>query len=241
MSLSDSQNYLTDSVCSGSPKSIGSSNGNNMAMMRITAAPEIISQSQDCVTSGGCTIVLYCKIKNHLNAKVSWRKTEPNTINIFQGGRYFYTVNDLGDSKLIITQTKLSDSGLYVCSVSNNHGTTQCTIGLTVTSNIDHNNAPFLEIVNPTSVKVSWESTDSCIVEYCNVRNRKWVTVEEKPSNCSLKVTGLTPGNCYYFRTNSPSMGLTSLPSLPITMPTNDSIIWLQQQVWFLSNEFHGN
>lgn len=201
--------------------------------------PEILSRTSDCTVQTGSTAVLSCRIRNHEISKITWRKTEPNPTPITQSTKFNYKLTNSGDAKLIISNTSLSDSGLYVCAVSNRFGTTQCTIGLTVQSTIiiEPISESNIEILNPTSVRINWSTTPTTTnlynIEYCRIGTMKWIQSDEKPSRCRITIGNLLPGESYTFRLVCPITGVACLPSAEIVMPLNETHMWQQQQ--FLS------
>lgn len=208
-------------------------NGNRSPNMTSASpqSPEIVSRSQDSIVETGATSILSCRIKNHENSKITWRKTEPNPIAITQTAKYAYTVTGSGEARLMIQQTTLSDSGLYVCAVSNRFGITQCTIGVTVLSTqLDVLTEQNIEILTPTSLRVNWESLNAYYLEYCQIGTMQWIKQEEQPIRSKHIVTGLMCGESYTFRFVCPTSGVASLPSAAITMPLSETHLWTQQQ-----------
>lgn len=196
--------------------------------------PEIVSRTPDCTVQTGSTVILSCRIRNHEISKITWRKTEPNPTPITQSTKFNYKLTNNGDAKLIISHTSLSDSGLYVCAVSNRFGTTQCTIGLTVQSTtiIDPINESNIEILNPTTVRISWTTSTNNLytIEYCRIGTIKWLQLDEKPSRCRITIGNLLAGESYTFRLVCLITGVASLPSAEIVMPLNETHMWQQQQ-----------
>lgn len=195
-------------------------------------APEIVSRSQDCMVETGATAVLTCRIRHYENAKITWRKTEPNPSPIAQSAKFNYTVLNSGEARLMIAQTTMADSGLYVCSVSNRYGTTQCTIGLTVlSSQLDVLTASNIEVVGPTSVRVNWESMNAYFIEHCQIGTMKWIKSSDVPVKSKHILTGgFSAGQSYMLRLVCPNSGVASLPSPAITMPISETHMWQQQQ-----------
>lgn len=202
--------------------------------------PEIISRTQDSAVQAGNSIILSCQLRNIQGAKIMWRKTEPNPIAITQSNAKFHiSLTSGNEARLMINQTDVQDSGIYVCAVSNQFGIIQCAIGLTVLSKDNHDDATYstdiyLEIVNPTSVRVSWDftslTTNSYIIEYCRTGTNKWMTNEDKPVRSRYILCGLTPGENYTFRLLCANTNVVSMPSSSITMPLSEQHMWQQQQ-----------
>lgn len=163
---------------------------------------------------------------------------------IAQSAKFNYTVLNSGEARLMIAQTTQSDSGLYVCAVSNRYGTTQCTIGLTVlpsssSSSSNQNDLPpatsSVELIGPTSLRLNWDlsSSSSALywVEHCQVGGgAKWQRSEEKPVRSKHICTGFVPGESYQLRLVCPNSGIASVTSATVTMPLSETHMWQQQQ-----------
>lgn len=220
--------------------------GNNSDMHNSNAcvAPEIVSRTQDTAVQVGSSVVLSCVIRNLNDAKVLWRKTEPSPPLLIQQStsKYNVSVSSGGEARLIINHTEHQDSGVYACFVSNQYGIVQCTIGLTVLNN-DNNHERYvsecstdiyLEVINPTSVRVSWDytasTTNSYIIEYCRTGSKRWKSNDDKPVRSRYILTGLTPGETYTFRLLCANTNVVSLPSASVTMPLSEQHMWQQQQ-----------
>lgn len=219
--------------------------GNNTDISNSNSiAPEIVSRTQDVAVQVGSSVVLSCVIRNLNDAKVLWRKTEPSPPLLIQHStsKYNVSVSSSGDARLIINHTEPQDSGVYACFVSNQYGIVQCTIGLTVLIN-DSNHERYvsecstdiyLEVINPTSVRVSWDytasTTNSYIIEYCRNGSKTWKSNDDKPVRSRYILTGLTPGETYTFRLLCANTNVVSLPSASVTMPLSEQHMWQQQQ-----------
>lgn len=193
-------------------------------------SPEIISRSQDCAIETGATAVLSCHIRNHESSKITWRKTEPNPTQINPSNKFNFNLANNGEARLIIKDLTVGDSGLYVCAVSNRFGTTQCTIGLTVLSQIECLGESNIEVLSPTSVRLSWDSSTSYIVEYCRFGSMMWIKADENPVKPMVIVQALTPGETYSFRLICANSNVVSLPSPSVVMPASETHLWQQQQ-----------
>ena len=194
--------------------------------------PEIISRSKDTIIKTGGTILLCCRVRNFENSQISWRKTEPNPMAVTQSAKINIAVSNSGEARLTIHQATMSDSGLYVCAVSNRFGTTQCTIGVTVmSSQMDVLSETNIEVLTPTSVRLNWDSLNSYIVEYCQIGTMHWRRLhDDKPVYSKYIVGGLVAGDSYTFRLVCPNTGVASLPSTAVTMPISETHLWQQQQ-----------
>ncbi|XP_055319893.1 kalirin isoform X6 [Sitodiplosis mosellana] len=213
------------------------SNSNNVS-------PEIVSRSKDTVAEAGQSVVLSCHVRNGMNAKTVWHKMEPDCMIITNSStKYQSTYTTTGEARLHINKVEPQDSGVYVFAVSNQFGgIVQCAIGLTVippTENVDADDATYctgvyVEVVNPTSVRVSWDfsssTTNSYIIEYCRTGTNNWIIKDDKPVRARYILSGLTPGESYTFRLLCPNTNIASLPSASITMPLSEQHMWQQQQ-----------
>lgn len=174
--------------------------------------------------------MLSCHIRNHENSKITWRKTEPNPSPINASNKFNISAGSNGEARLVITDLSICDGGLYVCAVSNRFGITQCTIGLTVLSQIEALNESNIEVLSPTVVRLSWESSGSYVVEYCRIGSMLWVRADENPVRSMVAITTLTPGETYSFRLMCANSNVVSLPSPSIVMPASETHLWQQQQ-----------
>lgn len=130
-----------------------------------------------------------------------------------------------------------------MCAASNQFGIAQCAIGLTVITptneatdhdDVDYRTDVYVEVINPTSVRVSWDfsasTTNSYIIEYCRIGTNNWSMNDDKPVRSRYILSGLTPGESYTFRLLCPNTNVASLPSATITMPLSEQHMWQQQQ-----------
>lgn len=213
------------------------SNSNNVA-------PEIVSRCKDMIAESGHSVVLSCHIRNEISANTVWRKMEPDCMIITNSTPKFqasYSAST-GESRLQISNIEPQDSGIYVCAASNQFGIAQCAIGLTVMTTTEHPDTEdpnycadiYVEVVNPTSVRVSWDfsssTTNSYIIEYCRTGTNNWIMKDDKPVRARYILTGLTPGESYTFRLLCPNTNVASLPSASVTMPLSEQHMWQQQQ-----------
>lgn len=204
------------------------------------AIPEIVSRTQDTAVQEGNSIVLSCVIRNLHDATVLWRKIEPSPPLLIQNStpKYNVSVSGNGEARLIINHTEAQDSGVYACFASNQYGIVQCTIGLTVVNGDRYANECstdiYLEVINPTSVRVSWDysasTTNSYVIEYCRAGSKSWKSNDDKPVRSRYILCGLTPGETYSFRLLCANTNIVSLPSASVTMPLSEQHMWQQQQ-----------
>lgn len=214
----------------------------------LTGPPEIISKCENVAIPVGSVAILSCQLKHHDGSIVTWTKSEPNATPINNMIKYNWFVTTKGEARLIVNGAVPSDSGVYICSVSNRHGTTQCSIGLTVLSSTVTDTSSWIidddpvsngtvisaELINPTSVRISWDftsaTTNSYIIEYSRIGITQWFRNDDKPVRSRYIMTGLTPGESYVFRLLCINTNVTSLPSAPVTMPLSENHMWQQQQ-----------
>lgn len=216
------------------------SNSNNVA-------PEILSRTKDMIVKTGQSVVLSCHIRNEIRANTVWRKMEPDCMIITNSTPKFQSTYSASasESRLHINNVEPHDSGVYVCAASNQFGIAQCAIGLTVITSPtidaadpddnDYCTDVYVEVVNPTSVRVSWDfsasTTNSYIIEYCRIgTNNNWCMHDDKPVRSRYILSGLTPGESYTFRLLCPNTNVASLPSATVTMPLSEQHMWQQQQ-----------
>uniref|UniRef100_A0A1B0EX37 Uncharacterized protein n=1 Tax=Lutzomyia longipalpis TaxID=7200 RepID=A0A1B0EX37_LUTLO len=194
---------------------------------------EIVSRSQDVTVQEGMSAILSCRLRNHQYTKITWRKTEPDAFVVRQDEKFDVSMAPNGEARLIVKNTRASDSGLYVCYVENSlhqSQNLQCTIGLSVVASpTPIHDDPILSIVNSTTVKITWSPPNPCIVEYCQIGSSDWVTETKAPVLPSYEVGNLLAGETYSFRLVNPTTGLTGVSSLSVTLPTNDMELWQQQ------------
>lgn len=158
--------------------------------------------------------------------------------------KYQTSFTNVGEARLHINKVEPQDSGVYILTASNSYGAVQCAIGLTVVMSATMENADnedtfyckdvYVEIINPTSVRVSWDfsssTTNSYIIEYCRTGTNNWIVKDDKPVRARYILSGLTPGESYTFRLLCPNTNVASLPSASITMPLSEHHMWQQQQ-----------
>lgn len=214
----------------------------------LIGAPEIISKCENVAVPIGSVAILSCQVKNSDGTKVTWSKSEPNATTISNMIKYNWFMTTKGEARLVVNGAVASDSGIYICSVSNRHGTAQCSIGLTVLSSSAADTSSWIieedlessgavisaELYNCTSVRISWDftsaTTNSYIIEYKTSDSTQWLRNDDKPVRSRYIMTDLTPGESYVFRLLCINTNVTSLPSASITMPLTENHMWQQQQ-----------
>lgn len=260
--LNQSMHYPGDashSLSTPSPKSAASSGYTNLSFdfqnaVSISsdpdlsncngAPPEILSRTQDTMVHVGGTVMLSCLVLNGVGSQIVWRKSEPGPSMVISSSsaKFKTTYTSNGEARLFIFRTEIHDSGIYVCTISNQFGIVQCAIGLTVLPSVglgddyeaECNPEIYLEVINPNSVRVSWDytasTTNSYIIEYCRTGANQWRSNDDKPVRSRYILTGLTPGDSYVFRLVSATTSAVSSPSSPISMPLTEQHMWQQQQ-----------
>lgn len=82
-------------------------------------APEIITRTKHTIVEAGQSAVLSCHIRNGANAKIVWRKMDPDCMIITNTSTKFQlTYLSSGEARLLINKVEPQDSGIYVCAVS---------------------------------------------------------------------------------------------------------------------------
>lgn len=199
------------------------------------SCPEFLDKIKNLTSQCGSKVVFKCRVKQcGGNMKISWRKTEPDPCVMRNSGRFVISRTDDGGATLVINNTRLSDSGSYLCTVSNEIGSTQCSAVLTITDSLPPLHEPKIEILSCSSVLLEWESDtyDQFLVEYCKLGSGEWLSPNNSQIITSTTYTmeHLTPGETYSFRIIAAQNKLVSLPSIAVTLPVADSIRWQQEQ-----------
>lgn len=96
--------------------------------------PEFRDILKDITVQCGTKVVLKCRVRNcGKNSKQSWKKLEPNLC-ILGNGKFLLGQEDEGIAIYAIDNVKLSDSGIYSFTFTNDFGTITCSSVLTVTN-----------------------------------------------------------------------------------------------------------
>lgn len=144
------------------------------------------------------------------------------------------TQTEDGLATLIINNVKNTDSGTYLCCVSNEVGSSQCTANLTVTDTAPSLKEPKIQAISSTSVLLEWEhdTYDQFYVEYCKLGTGEWISPNNNTAikSNSYTMEHLIPGETYSFRIVSVQSKLNSPPSVPITLPVAENLRWQQEQ-----------
>ncbi|CAH0547746.1 unnamed protein product, partial [Brassicogethes aeneus] len=195
--------------------------------------PEFRDKLKDLTVHGGTKVVLKCRVKNcGPNNKQSWKKLEPNMC-VLRNGRFLLGDNDDGVAVLNIDNAKLSDSGTYSFTLTNEYGATSCSCILTVLNNFQPINEPKIQVTSCSSVVLEWETTDynQFNVEYCKLGTGEWILANQQPvASSRFLVENLTPGETYSFRVAAAANQVVSLPSVAVTLPVADNLRWQQEQ-----------
>ncbi|EFA00236.2 Kalirin-like Protein [Tribolium castaneum] len=198
------------------------------------APPEFRDSLRDVTVQSGAKIVLKCRVKNcGRSPKISWKKLEPNMC-VLRNGRFMLGEEDEGVAMLIIDNVKLSDSGTYSVTISNEGGICQSSALLTVTDPYPALQEPQIQVLSCSSVLLEWESEfyHQFWIEYCQLGTGEWLSPNNNRVINSQRYTveNLIPGETYSFRIIAVQNKLVSLPSVAITLPVADNLKWQQEQ-----------
>ncbi|KAF5295457.1 hypothetical protein FQR65_LT10445 [Abscondita terminalis] len=149
--------------------------------------PEFIDKLKNVTVQSGTKVLFKCKIKLFgRNAKISWKKTEPDPCIIRNGGRFGIHRDEDGVASLSINNCRVSDSGSYLFTMSNEVGSTQCSAILTVTDSFPAFTEPKVTIISCSSVLLEWENDvyKKFLIEYCKIGSGEWLS-----PNCDHALT----------------------------------------------------
>lgn len=215
-------------------RSVDGSNYQDSIMTEITC-PEFSEKIKDVTIHCGLKAIFKCRVKPcGRNLHISWRKTEPDPCVMRNSGRFVITQSDEGETLLIINNTRSSDSGTYLCTISNEVGSTECSASLTVAEACSPLPEPRIQVLSCSSVLLEWESDSykQFLVEFCKLGTGEWLSPNNHlPLNSlSYTVEHLIPGETYSFRVIALPNKIVSLPSLALTLPFADNLRWQQEQ-----------
>lgn len=198
------------------------------------ALPEFRDRLKDITVQSGTKVVLKCKVKNCGQVvKQNWKKLEPNLC-ILRNGKFIEGEGDEGVAMMSIENVKVSDSGTYSFTITNEFGSASCSAVLTVTNNYPPLPEPKIQVISCISVLLEWESEsyNQFIVEYCRLGTGEWISPNNNhPVNSqSFTVENLIPGETYSFRIMATQNKIVSLPSIAVTLPLADNLRWQQEQ-----------
>uniref|UniRef100_A0A1Y1LMY4 Protein kinase domain-containing protein n=1 Tax=Photinus pyralis TaxID=7054 RepID=A0A1Y1LMY4_PHOPY len=198
------------------------------------SCPEFLDKMKNLAAQCGSKVVFKCKVKScGGNMKISWRKTEPDPCVMRSSGRFVLNRSN-GVASLTINNSRLSDSGSYLCTISNEIGSTQCSAILTVTDSLPPLTEPKANVISCSSVLLEWENDtyDKFLVEYCKIGSGEWLSPNNGQAITARAYTveHLTAGETYSFRIVAAHNKLVGLPSAAVTLPVADSIRWQQEQ-----------
>lgn len=205
------------------------------ATLAEVSCPEFQDKIEDVVAHCGTKVVFKCKVKNSGgNIKISWRKTEPDPCVMRNSGRFILNQMDDGTAMLTINNTRPSDSGTYLCTVSNEIGTNQCSATLIISDSLLPLCEPKIQVLSSSSILLEWESDthSQFLVEYCKLGSGEWLSPNNHlPINSTAyTIEHLIPGETYSFRVISGHNRLVGLPSVAVTLPVADNLRWQQEQ-----------
>lgn len=196
--------------------------------------PEFSDKIKDLSVCYGSKAIFRCRVKPcGTNLHISWRKTEPDPSVMRNIGRFIINFSE-GESVLIINNTRGSDSGTYLCTVSNEVGSVECSASLIVMEASSPLPEPKIQVLSCSSVLLEWESDSykQFLVEFCKLGSGEWLSPNNQlPLNSqSYTVEHLIPGETYSFRIIALPNKIVSLPSLALTLPVADNLRWQQEQ-----------
>lgn len=198
------------------------------------SCPEFVEKIRNTSTQVGSKVVFRCHFRNTGgNTKISWRKTEPDPCVMRSSGRFVLSKHDGGIAMLTINNARLSDSGSYLCTVSNEIGSTQCSAMLAVSDTLPPLLEPQVEVLSCSNVLVTWEGEGELFeIEYCKLGSGEWLSPNGNRviGGSSYMVEHLTPGETYSFRLVAEALKLVGLPSPAVSLPVADNIRWQQEQ-----------
>ncbi|KAI4471045.1 rho guanine exchange factor-related [Holotrichia oblita] len=215
-------------------RSVDASNYQDNIMTEITC-PEFSEKIKDVSIYCGSKAIFKCRVKPcGRNLHVSWRKTEPDPCVMRNSGRFIINQNDEGETLLIINNARSSDSGTYLCTISNEIGSAECSASLVVVEASSPLPEPKIQVLSCSSVLLEWESDSykQFLVEFCKLGTGEWLSPNSHlPLNSqSYTVEHLIPGETYSFRIIALPNKIISLPSLALTLPVADNLRWQQEQ-----------
>lgn len=197
--------------------------------------PEFREKIKDISVQCGSKVMFLCKVKPCTkNLQISWRKTGPDPCVMRNSGRFVLNQTQEGTATLLINNVRISDSGTYLCSASNDIGSTQCSAVLIVSDSLQPLREPKIQVLSCSSVLLEWESESYThfYVEYCKLGTGEWITsnVNSPINTFSYTIEQLIPGETYSFRIVASQNQLVSLPSVAVTLPVADNLRWQQEQ-----------
>lgn len=198
------------------------------------SCPEFEEKIKDVGVQCGAKVVFKCKVKKcGGSTKISWRKTEPDPCVMRNSGRFVVNQTEDGTAILMINNARISDSGTYLCTVSNEIGSNQCSAVLLVSDTLPLNE-PKIQVLSSSSIHLEWENNMSSqfLVEYCRLGTGEWISPNNHfPINASTyTIEHLVPGETYSFRIVNAQNRRVSLPSVAVTLPVADNLRWQQEQ-----------
>lgn len=210
-------------------------NFNNERIISEVSCPEFIDKLKNLSAQCGSNVVFKCRVKHcGGNMKISWRKTEPDQCVLRSTGRFVISKIEDSVGTLEINNVRASDCGSYLCTVSNEIGSTQCSAVLTITDSLLPLQEPKVDVLSCSSVRLEWNNDlqEQFIIEYCKFGSGEWLSPNnyENINTSTYVIEHLMPDETYSFRLIAVQNHLVSLPSLAVTLPVADNIRWQQEQ-----------
>lgn len=208
-------------------------NGNIPESPQEGPVPDITDRLQDLVVQAGSKIVLCCRIRGHTpHCRQSWKKLEPNLC-ILRNGRFMMEPNGEGVALLTLDNAKPSDSGTYSFTIANEYGSASCSCVVSVTGGPGVLVEPTIQVLSSTSVQLDWDNPQKTpyYVEHCKLGSGEWTSPSKSViTESTYVVDDLVPGETYSFRLVSSQTKAVSLPSVAVTLPIGDNLLWQQEQ-----------
>ncbi|CAH1132932.1 unnamed protein product [Ceutorhynchus assimilis] len=207
-------------------------NGTHVDTILEGPLPEFKDRLKDITIQSGSKVILKCRVKQcGPNCRQSWKKLEPNLC-ILRNGRFMLDSNNDGVAILSLENAKPSDSGTYSFTVTNEYGSASCTCILTVLTNSSPLAEPKIQVLTSNTVVLEWENpqNEQFLIEYCKLGSGEWTSSNAPISGNSFTIDNLVAGETYSFRLVSCQTMAVSLPTLAVTLPVADTLLWQQEQ-----------
>lgn len=197
--------------------------------------PKFVFKLTDANIVCGSKVLFKCKVKPFdKNLRISWQKIKPDQLVIRNSGRFIVSQDEDGTCSLLISNARITDSGIYTCCASNVLGSVQCSAVLNVSDSLSNLQEPKVQIISSTSVLLEWENNGNTqfYVEYCRLGTGEWLSPNNSTvlNSDSYTIKNLDPGETYSFRLVTTQNNVATLPTMAITLPVADDLRWQQDQ-----------
>ncbi|XP_043287262.1 kalirin isoform X2 [Venturia canescens] len=188
--------------------------------------PKILGGSSPVRVTAGEIARLSVEVSNADGAIITWTKEDENEHDVETDERHQMR-QSTGLMYLEISRCRLSDSGVYRCSVQAENGSCSAKITLCV---LGTGGSTWAYVLSTTKVKVDWEQRefDVCDVECRTIPSSMWLPILENVRNPPA-IIELSSGASYSFRAVGKNGNVTS-PSAVVTLPVDESISWEAEQ-----------